>query len=219
VVAGHTRDPHWYTEPTSDWVATSDTSLLPTVLQLQVRGLEWLFGAGPTDVAHILALNVLLFRSYREVGEPRVMLFDLEADPEEREDIAEQHPEIVQDLLGRVEVLRAGMPPSPSYWMVSSNWTQAFLPGDCSGQDVLPQHLCRFAHYWLPDSADLTDEEGLGLVNGFHVRAREDGPLILLALLLLLLTTFLILSLCWKLVNTGQKSTPKPSTSNKEKRN
>jgi len=187
LIAGHMRDPHWYREPTDDRVSTSDGSLLPRVLELIVRGFEWVFGNGPCDPVHIILMNSALFNQYKSRAEPRVMLFDVEKDPEEREDIADQHPHIVKDLLERVEKVRAKMPSSPRYWMVSPNWTQAFLPGDCHGQDVLAEKHCRFAHHWLPESANLSDEEALGLENGFRVRLREDGILAAFILLLILL--------------------------------
>merc|ERR1712192_207017 len=70
---------------------------------------------------------------------------------------------IVAELLAEVEVIKAGRPYTPRYWMVSNNWTEGFVEGDCSGQDVLPAEFCRFTGPWLPDTADLKDEEGLGL--------------------------------------------------------
>ena len=71
-------------------------------------------------------------------------------------------------------------------------------------------HVARFTHYWLPDSANLTDEvagrsamilhhndqEALGLENGFYVRAREDGPLVVAALLLPLLLALVTCCCC-----------------------
>jgi len=186
LIAGHMRDPHWYTEPTDDKVSTSDSSLLPRVLELIVRGFEWVFGNGPCDPVHIILMNSVLFNQYKSKTEPRVMLFNIETDPEERDDISDQNPHIVKDLTARIEKVRAKMPASPRYWMVSPNWTQAFLPGDCNGQDVLAEKHCRFAHHWLPESANLSDEEALGLENGFRVRLREDGLLVAFLFLLLL---------------------------------
>jgi len=186
LIAGHTRDPHWYKEPIEDKVSTTDTSFLPRLLELIVRGFESVFGNGPCDPVHIILMNSVLFNQYKGRTESRVMLFDIENDPEERENIANQHPHIVKDLESRIENIRTKMPPSPRYWMVSPNWTQAFLPGDCQGQYILAEKHCRFAHHWLPESADLSDEEALGLENGFTVRLREDGLLVSFAIFLLL---------------------------------
>jgi len=199
LIAGHMRDSHWYKEPTDDKVSTSDSSILPRVLELIVRGFEWIFGNGPCDPVHIILMNSVLFNQYKSRTEPRVMLFDIENDPEESEDIADQHPHIVKDLVARIEKVRAKMPSSPRYWMVSPNWTQAFLPGDCHGQDVLAEKHCRFAHHWLPESANLSDEEALGLENGFRVRLREDGLLAsFVVLLILLLIASLAIAKCSK---------------------
>merc|ERR1719391_1745687 len=62
------------------------------IFKLIVRGFEWVFGNGPCDPVHIILMNSVLFNQYKSRAEPRVMLFDVEKDPEEREDIAEQHP-------------------------------------------------------------------------------------------------------------------------------
>jgi len=206
LIAGHTRDPHWYQEPTEDKVSTSDPSFLPRALELIVRGFEFIFGNGPCDPVHIILMNSVLFNQYRSRNKPRVMLFDIEKDPQERLDIADQHPQVVKDLLGRIDSIRGKMPPSPRYWMVSPNWTQAFLPGDCQGQDILAEKHCRFAHFWLPESADLSDEDALGLENGFRVRLREDGLLAAFVLLLVVLGFLsIVIALCCR--STDQKGT------------
>ena len=47
---GDTRDPHWYSEPTSDAVRTSDKTIWPrVVLEKSVRMLEWVFGEERVD--------------------------------------------------------------------------------------------------------------------------------------------------------------------------
>jgi len=209
LIDGHMRDPHWYREPTEDKVATSDTSLLPRILELIVRGFEWVFDNGPCDPVHIILMNSVLFNQYKSKRtQSRVMLFDIENDPEEREDISNQHPHIVKDLKARIEKIRAKMPASPRYWMVSPNWTQAFLPGDCHGQYVLAKKHCRFAHHWLPESANLTDEEALGLENGFRVRLREDGLLVTFIILLILVAlASLAIVMCCKSSNGKRNKT------------
>ena len=36
LVKGNIRDPHWYKEPTEDKVATTDTSLLPRIIEVEI---------------------------------------------------------------------------------------------------------------------------------------------------------------------------------------
>ena len=49
IIQGNIRDPHWYTEPSQDKVATSDQSLVPRILEYFVRFMEFIFGNGPCD--------------------------------------------------------------------------------------------------------------------------------------------------------------------------
>ena len=82
--------------------------------------------------------------------------------------------------------------------------------------------FARFAHFWLPESADLSDEvadevehtrltsvfcqEALGLENGFRVRLREDGLLAAFVLLLVVLGFLsIVIALCCR--STDQKRT------------
>ena len=42
------------------------------------------------------------------------------------------------------------------------------LLGDCSEQRHISKELCKFTHYWHPDSQNLLDEKSLNLVNGIE---------------------------------------------------
>ena len=55
--------------------------------------------------------------------------------------------------------------------MTDPNWLKSFKPGDCSQANNTTKSMfdeCIFAHPWLPDSANLFDEEALGLVNNMR---------------------------------------------------
>ena len=59
-----------------------------------------------------------------------MLLFDLESDPHEKNDISNDFPEIVNNLLKDVEELKKRRPVHPRYWMMSPNWTkEGFVPG------------------------------------------------------------------------------------------
>ena len=124
-----------------------------------------------------MALNLLLSSIYNRREGYKTILVDLEADPEEKYDIADSHPDVVKDLLAEIEKIKRNLPFHPRYWMANQNWTQSFIPGDCSGQTVLSQDHCKFAHHWVDDSADLTDEEALGLQNAVE-RQKQEGVVI-----------------------------------------
>ena len=64
LIKGSIRDPHWYTEPTEDRVATSDDSLLHWIIEAALRFLEGIFGDGPMDVPADIAINMILFQVY-----------------------------------------------------------------------------------------------------------------------------------------------------------
>ena len=173
LIQGNIRDPYWYSEPTEDRVATNDDSYIPRMLEGFVRFLENIFGPGPCDVPHIVALNLVLSSIYNRAEGYKTLLFDLEADPEEKTDISDSHPDVVKDLLEEIAKIKKNLPYHPRYWMVNSDWTKSFIPGDCSGQTVLRPDQCRFAHHWVDDSVDITNEEGLGLENAVDAQKRE----------------------------------------------
>ena len=176
LILGNIRDPHWYSEPTTDRVATSDRSFFVWCIETFIRLLESMFGNGPIDVPWDIAINMGLFGRYAALEGQQVLLFDIEKDPQEKNDISKDHADIVKELIEEIEKLKLMRPAHPRYWMMSPNWTEGFLEGDCEGAGKSWEGECRFAHHWLPDEADVLDEEGLGLEDAFQMIIREDGP-------------------------------------------
>jgi arylsulfatase A-like enzyme len=56
----------------------------------------------------------------------RYLLFDREADPEERRDVAKEHPQVVRDLAGRLHAWRKAQ---ITYYEDRSRWTSEYPPG------------------------------------------------------------------------------------------
>jgi len=197
VIQGSYKDAHWYSEPKEDKVSTTDTGLLARVLENISRFLDWSLGEGPCDSIRMLFFNLWLFNYYARErgGQENTLLFNIAKDPEEKRNLASEFPGTVAELLNEVEVIKAGRPYTPRYWLVSSNWTDGFVEGECSGQDVLPAEFCRFTGPWLPDTADLRDEEGLGLKDIAAEATREMRNQVLAAILVTSLSCVAI----WKL--------------------
>ena len=99
-------------------------------IKVILRFLENIFGDGPMDVPSDIAINMLLYQHYAKKEGYNLLLFDLESDPFEKNDIAKDNHDIVQDLLNDVEELKKKRPVHPKYWMMSPNWTtEGFVPG------------------------------------------------------------------------------------------
>ena len=81
IIQANINDPHWYSEPEADAVASTDRSLVPRLLEIIVRLAERVFGNGPTDIIpHGLLLNLVLFNYYSHQSGVKTLLFDLEND-------------------------------------------------------------------------------------------------------------------------------------------
>ena len=201
IVQGTFRDPHWYSEPDSDKVATSDDSWLPRILEVIVRIAEWMFGNGPTDLQpHGLLLNVVLFNQYikRQAG-VKTWLFDLENDPNETTDLApsKPHHKILRSMFLALQDIKHGRKVrAHDYWLTNPNWDapdwEGFLDGDCSAEDSRWRgDVCKFAFPWLEDDVDLFDNEALGLTNPLD---NAHKTLMLYGLIVLVLTLLLVIS-------------------------
>lgn len=198
IIQGNIRDPHWYSEPTQDRVATTDHGLIPRILESFVRVMEFIFGNGPCDIfVHGMALNVILFNKYVKDNGVKTMVFDLDEDPEEKNDISGTHPKVTRSLLEAIQEYKHKRPYHPRYWMVNPSWLNSFQPGDCSNQPLVTPAQCKFAHPWLDDSADLRDEKGLGLENNMVNTTAELRAMVIGFVLLTLIIAFVLIKLCW----------------------
>lgn len=188
LLEGTFRDPHWYKEPTSDWMNTSDTGWVATVGELVVRGLEDIFGAGPFDTARTAITSNVFHQRYKDAG-TGVFLYDIEADPGETNNLAESNPEVVQELRDRVEHLRAARPiPQQKYWMtvdLEEAYMATFVPGNCSMNKDIEAEFCRFVHPFLADDHDVSSME---LIDGQEWAQRRMLSIVLRGLRTLLLS-------------------------------
>ena len=73
--------------------------------------------------------NFVLYNHYSKIGGLQTLLFDIEKDPQERNNIAAENPQIVKELLGDVERYKMDIPQAAPYWMITKNWVDTFIEG------------------------------------------------------------------------------------------
>ena len=217
IIQGNIIDPHWYSEPQTDAVATSDPGLFPRLLELIVRLGEIIWGPGPTDITpHGLLLNAILFNYYSHQSGVKTLLFDLENDPEEKIDISSSHPKVLKHMVEQIQhVKHTRLTKQHRYWFVNPDWSNTFVPGDCSQTQQESKSIfekCVFAHPWLPDTADLFDEKSLGLIDYLVRTQRAFYVNVMIVVSVVLTGIVLIVLIIRRILCTSHKR-------NKEKKN
>jgi len=131
-IEGNTYNENWYPEPTGYIYWPEEFSIWNIISELwqmtwdifYSREATWLHGEGvsklTTSMYNIMhGINVVkpdtpwLETVWMKKGQ--TLLFDLDADPYERVNVAEQYPKVVQDIRNRVQKEKASMPP-PEDW-------------------------------------------------------------------------------------------------------
>ena len=107
VIDGNDVSAVWHDEPGAASPTPTYYYYLWTHLQA-VRAGKWKLHlprpARPTWLGQLVLVNHVAPEDYVEIVRP--LLFDLEADPGERNDVATQHPEVVERLMRLVENAR-----------------------------------------------------------------------------------------------------------------
>ena len=166
IEASRMRESLWWHEPSWDRLNNSDRSWTTTLGEAAIRALERLSGGpAPFDTYRDMLVHVGIQHWYDNADvQGRTLLYDIEADPEERRNVAAQHPDVVEALRQEVAAIRDRRPPQQRFWMTidrDTQWDSTLAPGECHG--LLPPSQCRFAHPWIPDDVDL---DSLPLVHG-----------------------------------------------------
>ena len=109
---------------------TTDEGIFVRIIENIVRSWDWLFGHTENDYWRLWLSNYLLFQTYSKKGGFQTLLFDIDKDPRETSNIADEHPEIVKELLSEVKKYLKDKPKASPYWMVTKDWgTTTFIPG------------------------------------------------------------------------------------------
>ena len=130
LIQGNIRDPNWYNEPTEDELNSSDSSFVKILVENLVRMMDWAFGHVSNDLARLLLTNHWLFKFYAKEEGFQTLLFDIENDPQEKNNIASEHPDVVEELLRIVRRYEKDIPECTPYWMVTRNWQDTFITGN-----------------------------------------------------------------------------------------
>ena len=94
-----------------------------------VRVMDWIFGTSENDLVRLFLSNIVLFKSYSKKEGFQTLLFDIEKDPQEKNNVADEYPDIVKDILSDVAVYEKDIPECAPYWMITKNWVDTFVTG------------------------------------------------------------------------------------------
>ncbi len=107
LVEGIIRDPHHHYESSIDWMNSTDSTFITSRAQYVIRLLEWFWTEGPFDNSRIVLTHsiyhTLLIQPQIKGEVPTLRLFNLTADPEERNNVASEHPEIVKIIQQKIQ--------------------------------------------------------------------------------------------------------------------
>ena len=61
LIEGHLRDPHWYKEPSRDFLDSSDLRWLNRIIEVGIKMMEAVFGSGPLDMISDIIVNFVVY--------------------------------------------------------------------------------------------------------------------------------------------------------------
>lgn len=160
IVGAQNEDGNHYLEPTGDSVSMKNKKILSYVHEQVIRFGEFLIGTTEFD-----SLRIVLTHHFKTIIEhhiyrnkiPSILLFNLDEDPYETVNIAEQYPEIVNIIKSKVyDVVRRNKTPiqNPRLQYNLLKWPNTFIKGDCSRDPKIPDNQCIFSAPWIDDSVE-----------------------------------------------------------------
>jgi arylsulfatase A-like enzyme len=135
LVLGRGGDPRHYTDADGrGGEAQGLRSTVDTLAGVVIRALEWAWGADGAAMAveTVADLRYYFNMGVRDPSSSGVFLYDVEADPEERYDVADRHRAVVRAALDRLATYRARRPVQLDPWAVharATTPTSGVVPG------------------------------------------------------------------------------------------
>lgn len=130
---------------------------------------SYAFGNGPFDSVRGAFLIAIVHKiGIAQQGSGFTFLFDIEADPTEKLNLAQKHPDIVEELRRDLELYRLNKPHQGKYWMVLpyEAMLRSLVPGDCTMNINIMPNDCRFKHPFFEGRGIEMEQDNL--VNAIH---------------------------------------------------
>lgn len=207
IIDGMVRDKHWYTEPSKNRLNTTDETWVSFAGEIALKLGEFFFEDSKFDTAHHILAHGLVMHSFSSYDE--ILLYNISADPLEKNNIRESHPEILKIMMKRVQELIAHHVPQQPIWLILNQEASeaSWVPGDCSMNPLIPEDECLFLHTWAAD-----DEDPLSFVSKFSSARDQVNSLaktvvkmcivaLLWTLLMSSISLFLLYRLCRRFYN------------------
>lgn len=173
LIEGVVNDQAWYFHSSVDLLNSTHTNninlfsmvdvgkfSLTRMFEGIVRYFTWSLGEGKFDSLRILMVHTILHPSYvwleafakkYERGK-HVWLFNMTADPYERENIAANFPDVVAAIRVKIEKIRdKSRSKQQKYWYQTDigKWGFTHVTGDCSMNPAIHENDCKFTHSWV----------------------------------------------------------------------
>jgi len=159
LIWGDVRDDSYYYEPTTDALNYTGRTFGATLGEWLIRALEWVWGEGPFDTTRVSLTHLMLHGKF--VKRNQFLLYDIFADPEEKNNLADrpEYAALIKEMKSEMLEFKAKRPRQTQYWKGYSSfdeWIKTFSIGDCSAQPPGVIHgECRFTHPFLEDDVDV----------------------------------------------------------------
>lgn len=157
IVGGSKEDGNYYLEPTEDSINIKDKNLVSYFFEKLIRIGEYFIGTSEFDSLRIVLTHHIKSKIEKAIYKnenPSVMLFDLENDPYETTNVAEQYPDIVISIKKKIDIIKNNnkvvvQNPLLQYSLVE--WPKTFIKGNCSSDPIIPPDKCLFSVPWISD--------------------------------------------------------------------
>jgi len=150
IIMGNIRDPNWYSEPTQDWLATSDSSEVPHAFEKTIKLTSHIWGLGPTDSRpnRVLSMNTLYAYYRRKLGNVTAV-FNVEKDIQEKDNLCLTNHHLcdkMTSLLLKQRLKRQTDIVQQEYWIGGT--VAPFVEGDCkTAEDPSVQRALKIPSY------------------------------------------------------------------------